>query len=193
MGLRAWLLGRRKKFDDTNEVSALLEHIYSKKITGRNTRKAEVLEYIPTEKRMKFKLKSPVINYTNEKIDEVTTTLHVFVLGELAYVFIYFLVRDRIIQFVTPEEFIHLADNYKLKFSGINLRLVDSHQLDEAYIVELQLKKEIARKEIIKKDTKKTTAISITDFVIENAGGEKIAEGLLYNSAILKEEKIEQA
>ena len=191
MGVWSKLFKRKRKpTGDSELASELLRHIYSKKITGTNDCEVEVLSYFPQDKKITFRLKSPQIKYTNEKIDEVTTNLHVFVLGELAYIFVYFLVRDGISKFVTSEEYIRLADDYKLKFSGINLRIKKSYPVADEYIVELELKKEIPRKEVIDEGLKQTVAISITQCFIKRLDGKQFAEAEIYNSAILKEEKI---
>ena len=142
---------KRKPVNKSDLASELLRHIYSRKINGVNTCAVEILSYSPEDKKIEFKLKPPCIKYTNEAIDEVTTNLHVFVLGELAYIFVYFLVRDGVSKFVTPEEYIKLADNYKLKFSGINLKIGESCPVNEELIVCLELRREIPRKEVIRK------------------------------------------
>jgi hypothetical protein len=193
-GMSFWsrLFGRKeKKLNESRAViHRLLSHIYLKEAECY----AEVAQYDPEKKFVKFQVHVPPWRYVKIKIKDVTYIQHSVVLSELVYVFIYFLVRDGVLDLLSPDDFEHLADDYKLRFSGINLKISDSTPMSEDFYVEMKLKKITPRKKVVRIKKKKNkiiereVAIAITSFLIQDSDGEDIGEGEIYNAAIFNEE-----
>lgn len=192
MGFWKRLFGRKEeKLSESRAViHRLLSHIYLKEAECY----AEVVQYDLEKKFAKFQVHVPTWRYVKIKIKDVTYIQHSVILSELVYVFIYFLVRDGVLDLLSPSDFEHLADDYKLRFAGINLKISDSTSMAEDFYVEMQLKKIIPKKKVVKIKRKKNkiiereVAMAITGFLIQDSDGEDIGEGEIYNAAIFNEE-----
>ena len=97
-------------------------------------------------------------------------------LGGLAYVFCYYLIKERILDFLTPEGFQDLADKYRLVFHKIeNIEVKRPLMENEDYFVTFYLERT--------QKTRRGYPEAVTSFIAYNAKGKEAVTGLIYNVA----------
>ena len=191
MGLLSWLFKKKKGSlgdpDNTREAQRLLRDIYTEEISGVNNFSIKVERYSPQERLIRYMVKAPTLTYTRKKIEVVTATIHTLVLSELVYPFIYFLLRDRVIDLMKDSEFEELMKSYRLPFREFTMSKISKPiPIDEEYFVEIKLDKNSGKRK--KRGGKQTywTIMASCNYVIENKKGETVARGILKNVAVIQ-------
>ena len=189
MGVLSWLFKKPIPEDNTAAAQRLIDDIY----TPSANCCPEVLEYDAQKKFIKFQVQPVRVRYVRrwiwKRMKEVTAVHHAIVFSELPYVFVYLLVRDGQFDLISAEDFVNLSSLYRLKFSGFNLRFPESQSRFQPYVVTMSFKKEVKFREKDRGSKKLKYVVGVIEVEAQTLEGEVVANGTLYNSAKLGEEK----